>query len=70
MFVAAVNARLADARESTRQRLRALAAPALDVVEAALTEDTTPAAIRLQLAVKVLELIGAGELAKPGDREQ
>ena len=76
VFVAAVNAQLADARESTRQRLRALAGPALDVVEAALTEDTTPAAIRLQLAVKVLELIGAGELVKqeigssdPGDVE-
>ncbi len=76
VFVAAVNTRLIDARESTRQRLRALASPALDVVEAALMEDTTPAAIRLQLAVKVLELVGAGELVKqeigstdPGDVE-
>ena len=75
-FVAAVNAQLADARESTRQRLRSLAVSALDVVEVALTEDTTPAAIRLQLAVKVLELVGAGELVKqeigstdPGDVE-
>ena len=75
-FVAAVNAQLADARESTRQRLRSLAVSALDVVEVALTEGTTPAAIRLQLAVKVLELIDAGELAKqeigssdPGDVE-
>ena len=64
VFVAAVNGQLADARESTRQRLRALAAAALDVVEAALTEDTTPAKVRLQLAVEVLELVGAGELAK------
>jgi hypothetical protein len=63
-FVAAVNAQLADAQESTRQRLRGLAGDALDVVEAALTEAATPGEIRLKLAVKVLELVGAGDLAK------
>ena len=63
-FIAAVNTEIAEARESTRQRLRALAGDALGVVEAALREDTTPAKIRLDLALKVLGLVGAGALAQ------
>jgi len=63
-FIAAVNTEIADARESTRQRLRALAGDALGVVEAALREETTPAKIRLDLALKVLGLVGAGALAQ------
>ena len=62
-FIAAVNAEIAEARECTRQRLRALAGDALGVVEAALREETTPAKIRLDLALKVLGLVGAGALA-------
>jgi|GEM_PF-6930226 len=63
-FIAAVNAQIAETRESTRQRLRALASDALGVVEAALREDATPAKIRLDLALKVLGLVGAGALAQ------
>ena len=63
-FIAAVNAEIAEARECTRQRLRALAGDALGVVEAALREETTPAKIRLDLALKVLGLVGAGALAQ------
>ncbi len=63
-FIAAVNAELAEARECIRQRLRALAGDALGVVEAALREETTPAKIRLDLALKVLGLVGAGALAQ------
>jgi len=63
-FIAAVNAKIAETRESTRQRLRALAGDALGVVEAALREETTPAKIRLDLALKVLALVGASDLAK------
>jgi hypothetical protein len=63
-FIAAVNAEIAEARECTRQRLRALAGDALGIVEAALREETTPAKIRLDLALKVLGLVGAGVLAQ------
>ncbi len=63
-FIAAVNAEIAEARECTRQRLRALAGDALGIVEAALREETTPAKIRLDLALKVLGLVGAGALAQ------
>ena len=41
LFVAAVNAKLYDARESAQQRLRALAGPALDFVKPVLAVLTT-----------------------------
>ncbi len=63
-FAAAVNARLQDTRESTRQRLRAMAGMALDTVEQVLQDQEAPPQIRLQAALRVLALVGAGEQAK------
>ncbi len=64
VFMAAVNARLQDTRESTRQRLRALASTALDTVEQVLGDQEAPAQLRLQAALKVLDLVGAKDYAK------
>ncbi len=63
-FAAAVNARLQDTRESTRQRLRAMAGMALDTVEQVLQDQEAPPQLRLQAALKVLDLVGAKEHAK------
>ena len=63
-FIAAVNEVLTDARESTRQRLRAMAAQALDTVADVMGNATAAPQLRLQAALKVLDLVGAGEQAK------
>ena len=63
-FAAAVNVRLQDTRESTRQRLRAMAGMALDTVEQVLGDQDTPPQLRLQAALRVLALVGAGDQAK------
>ena len=63
-FAAAVNARLQDTRESTRQRLRAMAGMALDTVEQVLGDEDAPPQLRLQAALRVLALVGAGDQAK------
>ncbi len=64
VFAAAMNVQLQDVRESTRQRLRALASMALDTVEQVLGDQGVPAQLRLQAALKVLDLVGAKEHAK------
>ena len=64
LFMAAVNAQLQDARESTRQRLRGLASVALDTVEQVIGDPAAPAQLRLQAALKVLDLVGAKDYAK------
>jgi hypothetical protein len=64
LFMAAVNAQLQDTRESTRQRLRGLASVALDTVEQVLGDLTAPPQLRLQAALRVLDLVGAKDYAK------
>ena len=63
-FAAAMNVQLQDARESTRQRLRGLASVALDTVEQVLGDPGAPPQLRLQAALKVLDLVGAKDYAK------
>jgi len=57
-FVAAVNAMLRDSQEAARERLRALAGEALDVIEASLADAELSPGERLKAAFKVIELVG------------
>ena len=65
-FIAAVNSILKDAQDEVRLRLRSLTGVALDTIESVLTSEEIPPNLRLQAALKVLELNQASDLVKRG----
>jgi hypothetical protein len=63
-FMATLNERRQDIYEANTERLRSLAAKALDVVEDALDSDSE--SVRLKAASQVLKAVGLADVMPPG----
>lgn len=66
LFIAAVNSILKDSQNEVRLRLRSLTGVALDMIESILTNEEIPPNLRLQAALKVLELNQISDLVNSG----